>query len=175
MTMRVNGNNAVAWRRFDSEAVRNTAGGIHHGESAIQNVRAIGEDALHAAIPVDRALTLAGYFGAFGNVGLGIAGFFLGLLWDIGEILAFPFTLLWNTINIIGHGGAAAVNAANGESDGEVDSDDVADYSFFSQGSAERIVQQTDRSGGSLAYAGLTAPSSTGVSIARGSSSSSSS
>ena len=49
MTTRVNGNSAAAWRHFDSEAVRNTQGGIHHGESAIQNVRAIGEDAMHAA------------------------------------------------------------------------------------------------------------------------------
>ncbi len=175
MTMRVNGNNAVAWRRFDSEAVRNTEGGVHHGESAIQNVRAMGEDAMHAVIPVDRAMTLAVFFGSFGNVGLGIAGFFLGLLWDIGELLALPFTLLWNTINLIGHGGAAAVNSANGESDGEVERDDVADFSFFSQGSAERIVQQTDRSGASLAYAGLAVPSSSGVSIARRSTSSSSS
>lgn len=172
MTMRINANSASAWRHFDSEAVRNTQGGIHHGESAIQNVRAIGEDAMHAVIPLDRAVMVASIFGYGGEVGLGIVGALLGFLWDLAELLVFPFMFLWNLINVAGHGGAAAVNAVNGENDGEVEHADVATFNFESEGSLERIVTRRHRTGGSLSLAGLATPLSTGVSIARRSSSS---
>lgn len=134
--MRINRDNSNAWYDWDPETVRNTHGGIHHGQSAIQNFRAIGEDLGHALVP-DRAIVLAAE-GAAIVWPLAILGFIGGLFADIAEIFAFFFMFFKNGFDAAGHGVAAAVNTAQGESDGEPDARDIRPFEWTDKPSAAR-------------------------------------
>lgn len=116
--MRINRDSTTAWNNWDPETVRNTEGGVHHGASAVQNLRAIGEDGVHAVLP-DRAIDGAIWLGKLNPV-LGAVGFVLGLLFDALELIVFPLMFLKNLIDMGAHGTKAAVNAVKKEEDGAV-------------------------------------------------------
>jgi hypothetical protein len=128
----------MAWTSFDPESVRNTSGGIQHGASAVQNLRAMGEDIAHAVVP-DRAVELAVLGAALkGGFLWGVLGFLLGAFFDLVELVTLPFMLLKNLIDIIGHGGAAAVNAIEGESDGDAAQADEPPFDLIRMPSVQR-------------------------------------
>lgn len=165
--MRVQGN-ASGWKKFDVDSVVNANGNVNHGASVVQNVRAMGEDVMHAVIPLDRAIQMAKEMGppdngfgqvfwfAFGGPILMIGGFLLGVLLDLLEIVALPFMLLWNLINIVGHTGAAIAGDGG-------DADAVAGqqprFDFRDQSSLMRQLSQRERNGDKVhTQAALTPP-----------------
>ncbi len=143
--MRVNHDRSVGWYQADPETVRNTKGGIHHGASAVQNLRAIGEDAAHAVVPVDRAIEY-GLVAARLHWLFALPAFIVGFLADLIEIMLFPFMLLKNLGDITAHGIGAAVNAAQGEGDGEVDVRDIRAFDPLDGISAHRQANPPYRS-----------------------------
>ena len=80
--------------------------------------RAMGEDVLHAAIPVDRTAELTYQGAKHAGFGGAVLGFILGMLWDIGELLMVVPSLIWKSLNVVGHAGAEVVNLVQGEHDG---------------------------------------------------------
>lgn len=134
--MRVNRDSSNVWYDFDPETVRNTEGGIHHGASAVQNVRAIGEDLGHALLP-DRALTFA-VAGAAMHWLFALPGLLVGFLADVLELAFFPFMLLKNLADAGGHGVHALINRAQGESDGQVDERDIRRFEWYGESSLQR-------------------------------------
>jgi hypothetical protein len=143
--MRVNRDDSSSWYQADPETVRNTAGGIQHGASAVQNLRAIGEDAAHAVVPVDRAIAF-GLLGAKLHWIFALPMFIAGLFADLLELVLFPFMLLKNLGDMAAHGIGAAVNAAQGERDGEVDVRDIRAFDPMDDASVQRQANPPYRS-----------------------------
>ncbi|HUM10372.1 MAG TPA: FAD-binding protein [Myxococcaceae bacterium] len=104
------------WRRFDPESVANTEGGIHHRASIVQNLRAIAEDLLHV-LP-DRMVLLPVLARGDGPATATVA-LLVGVVQDVLELLAFPFMLVKNLVDIAAHAVCAAGNGLRGESDGD--------------------------------------------------------
>src|SRR6476659_3679004 len=112
--MRVNSGGQTGWGYFDPETLNNKNGGVAHMASVTQNVRVIGEDALHAAIPGDRMIQLT-YLGFPKDWAAGVLGFIVGLFWDIFEVVTFALMLPKHLIDIVAHTGAAGVNLVQGK------------------------------------------------------------
>ncbi len=123
--MRVNRDSVRMWQAQDGETVKNRSGGVHHGASAVQNLRAMGEDLVHAALPFDRAVNMAvrvaersGPVEGPGNV---VVAFLAGALLELLELVLLPVWLIKNLYDLCAHGIAAAANASAGERDGEAE------------------------------------------------------
>jgi hypothetical protein len=112
-------------------------GCFHHGASAAQKLRAVGEDLAHAAIPLDRAVTLAVAAAAM-HPFFAIFGFVAGLCFDALELVLLPLMLLKNLVDAGAHAAAVGLSAAQGERDGEVDARDIRPFDLFDAGSAKR-------------------------------------
>ncbi len=139
--MRVNTNAVLPLSGGDTDQVFNTKGGIHHAASVVQNLRAIGEDALHL-IPGDRIAQLE-----FANnpksFGMFLGLFALGSIEDLAEIVAFPFMLLKNLWDIVENLAAWVINAVQGISDGDAKA--VAGFEFGDAPSAVNQLIGLDR------------------------------
>lgn len=123
--MRVNNDSYTGWTQYDQQTVANTDGTVHHGASAVQNARGMGEAVMHGILP-DRIFTAPIALGAEGFLET-VGAIFFGLLADVVELIIMPFFFLWDLGQMIAH---LFMSAFNKGSDGTVDSGTIAEFDF---------------------------------------------
>lgn len=137
-TSSINRSGYKTWRAYDPETVGNGQGGSHHKASAVQNVRAMGEDTWHV-LP-DRMIGLS-VRGATQGLGPFIFLTAMGFYLDLAELATYPFMLLKNLADALAHMGAWFANALSGTSDGAADSETIRDYHVFAEPTYSRYFE----------------------------------